>query len=76
MSEVVTVELATNRFDETRLDLTTRIEASAADGIEPSALAAATGVALVRHPSALLRAHGRSSAASDAMRADTLTDGI
>ena len=76
VSEVVTVELATNRFDETRLDLTTRIEASAADGIEPSALAAAPGVALVRHPSALLRAHGRSSAASDAMRADTLTDGI
>ncbi len=76
VSDVVAVELAPDRFDETRLDLTTRIEATAEDAIAPGALAAAPGVALVRHPSALLRAHARSSAASEAMRADTLTDGI
>ncbi len=75
-SEVVTVDRAPDRFDEIRLDLTRRIEGGAGGAIEPSAIDETPGVALVRHPSALLRAHARGIAASDAMRADTLSESI
>ncbi|MBI1304697.1 MAG: hypothetical protein GC172_13065 [Phycisphaera sp.] len=73
-SEVVTVDLAPDRFDEIRLDLTRQVRARAP--VEPGSLADARGLALVRHPSALLRAHGRATATGDAARADTLAEDI
>lgn len=55
-SEVATIELASDRFDEIKLDLTERVEAA-----KPPDVAGAT---LVRRPSALLRAHRQRTSGS------------